>query len=96
MDVLRGRQVEALLAALVLQQRTSEAIGHLDVAAVVLVRVRGGVGQQGGGLRHVGRVQERRVAVELVRLEEMNKIKLTSKLTVLQGRVKNCFCRSIF
>lgn len=72
-DVLRGRQVEALLVALVLQQRTGEAIGHLDVAAVVLVSVRGGVGQQGGGLRHVGRVQERCVAVELVGLEEMNK-----------------------
>lgn len=57
-DVLRGRQVEALLVALVLQQSPREAIGNLHVAAVVLPCVRGGVGQQGGGLWHVARVQK--------------------------------------
>lgn len=79
MDVLRGRQVEALLVALVLQQRAREAIGDLHVAAVVLLCVRGGVGQQGGGLRHVARVQKRCVAVEPVRLEEMNEKNQTGR-----------------
>lgn len=78
-DVLRGRQVEALLVALVLQQGAGETIGNLHVAAVVLLRVRGGVGQQGGGLRHVARVEKRGVAVELVRLEGMNKKNQTGR-----------------
>lgn len=58
MDVLCGREVEALLAALVLQQALREAVRHLHVAAVVLLCVQGGVGQHGGSLLHVSRVQE--------------------------------------
>lgn len=58
MDVLCGREVEALLAALMLQQALREAVRHLHVAAIVLLCVQGGVGQHGGSLLHVSRVQE--------------------------------------
>lgn len=58
MDVLCGREVEALLAALVLQQALREAVRHLHVAAVVLLCVQGGIGQHGGSLLHISRVQE--------------------------------------
>lgn len=85
-DVLRGRQVEALLVALVLQQSAREAVGHLHIAAVVLLRVRGGVGQQGGGLGHIARVQKRCVSVELVRLEEMRKEKSKPAIVEYQQR----------
>lgn len=60
-DVLRRREVEALLVALVPQQTQSEPVRHLHVAAVELLRVRGGVGQHGCRLLNEPRIQERRV-----------------------------------
>lgn len=71
-DVLRRRQVESLLVDLVLQQALREPVGHLHVAAVEALRVHSGVGQHGGGLLNASGVQERRVPVELFRLEEKN------------------------
>ena len=57
-DVLRSGEVEALLGALVLQQTLCEPVRHFHIAAVVLLRVRGGVGQHGCRLLDVSRVQE--------------------------------------
>lgn len=68
--VLRGCEVEALLAALVLQQTLQEPIRHFHVAAVVLLRVQGGVGQHGRGLLDAARIQERCIVVKSVRLEK--------------------------
>lgn len=68
--VLRGRQVEALLAALVLQQTLHEPVRHFHIAAVVLLCVQGGVGQHGRGLLDAARIQERCVLVKFVRLEK--------------------------
>lgn len=64
-DVLRGCEVEALLVNLVLQQDLSEAVGHFNIAAVERLCVHGGVGQQGGGLLNVSRIEERCVTVQL-------------------------------
>lgn len=69
-NILRGGEVEALLVALMLQQTLREPVRHLHVAAVVLLRVQGGVGQHGGRLLHVAGVQERCVVVKFVRLHE--------------------------
>lgn len=71
-DILRGREVEALLAALVLQQTLREPIRYFNVAAVVFLCVQGGVGQHGCSLLNVSRVQERRVTGKLVRLKRRN------------------------
>lgn len=68
-DVLRSCEVEALLLVLVLQKTLREPISHLHVAAVVLLRVKGGVGQHGGRLLDMSRVQQRRVTGKLLRLE---------------------------
>lgn len=73
MNILRGGEVEALLVALVLQQTLREPVRHFHVAAVVLLRVHGGVGQQGGRLLYMAGVQERCVAVKFVRLHEEKK-----------------------
>lgn len=70
MDVLCGCEVEALLVALVLQETLREPICYFHIAAVVLLCVQGGVGQHGCCLQNISRVQERRVVVKLVRLEE--------------------------
>lgn len=71
--VLRGREVEALLAALVLQQALHQPIHHLHVAAVVPLCVQGGVGQHGRRLLHVASVQERSIMVKSIRLEREGK-----------------------
>lgn len=73
-NILRGGEVEALLVALMLQQALREPVRHLHIAAVVLVRVQGGVGQHGGRLLHMAGVQERCVVVKFVRLHEEKRL----------------------
>ena len=70
MHVLGGGEVEALLAALVLQQALGQQVGHAHVAAVVLGGVRRGVGQLGGRALGLLRVQGRGVAGQPLRLEQ--------------------------
>lgn len=72
-DVLCGREVEALLVALVLQETLCEPICYFHIAAVELLCVQRGVGQNGSRLLDLSRVQERRVTVKLVRLEKEKK-----------------------
>lgn len=69
-DVLCSCEVEALLAALVLQQTLCEPICHFHVAAVVFLCVHGGVGQHGCRLLNMSGVQERGITGKLLRLEE--------------------------
>lgn len=57
-DVLCSCEVEPLLVALMLQQALCQSVGHLDVTAKVCPGVLGGVGQHGGRLLDLSRVQE--------------------------------------
>ena len=70
MDVLRSREVEALLAALVLQQSLCEPVGQFHIAAVEHLCVQGGVGQHGCRLLNLSRVEECCVTGKPFRLKE--------------------------
>lgn len=69
-DVLCSGQVEAVCVTLVLQQCVCEAVGELDVAAVVGVCMCCGVVEQRHSLLNFNRVQHRHVSVHPLPLRE--------------------------
>lgn len=64
MHILRGRQPEAPLGALVGQQTRGQLVGHLDVAAEVASRVLRGIAQKQGQSLGAPRVQTRLVPLQ--------------------------------
>lgn len=84
-DVLRGGEVEALLAAFVPQQTLREPVRHFHVAAVEPLRVLRGVRQHGRRLLDVSGVEERGVTEKPFRLEGENNNYINTRFIAREG-----------